>query len=50
MDKQIELTKEQKETKEFIRFMYKIMLYVPFFMILFIVISLIIKGLRVGFY
>ena len=45
----IELTDEQQETKDFIRFIVKLILYVPFFMILFIVVQLIIKGFTKGF-
>lgn len=50
MESEMELTAEQLEVKEHIRFMIKIMVYVPFFMILFIVINLIIIGFTEGFY
>ena len=46
----IELTDEQKEVKEHIRFMIKIMLYVPFLMILLLTISVIIESFKEGFY
>jgi len=49
MDENIELTDEQKEIKDFIRIYVKIMLYVPFIMILTVVIQLIVKGFIGGF-
>jgi len=50
MNEIIELTDEQKEVKAQIRLMVKIMLYVPFIWILFIVILVVIKGFTEGFY
>ena len=49
MDETIELTLEQKETKEFIRFIVKLIVYMPFVMVLFIIISLIYEGIMGGF-
>jgi len=49
MDENVELTDEQKEIKNFIRIYVKIMLYVPFIMILIVVIDLIVKGFIGGF-
>jgi len=50
MNDNIELTDEQKEVKAQIRIMVKIMLYVPFIWILFIVIIVVIKGFKEGFF
>ena len=49
MDELIELTKEQKEIKNFIRVYVKIMLYVPFTWILSLIVFLIVKGFVSGF-
>lgn len=49
MNESTELTDEQKEIKAFIRTYVKIMLYVPFFMILYITVLVIMQGIREGF-
>ena len=49
MDENEELTKEQKEIKDFIKVYVKIMLYVPFVWILGLVVFLIVKGFMSGF-
>ena len=49
MSDNIELTNEQKEVKNHIRMMVKIMLYIPFLWILLIVILVVIRGFKEGF-
>jgi len=49
MDENEELTDEQQEVKDHIKFMIKIMLYVPFVWILGLVVFLIVKGFVSGF-
>jgi len=50
MDEKIELTNEQKEVKFFINLIVKIVIYVPFFMILILTVFVIVKGFKEGFY
>ena len=49
MNENEQLTKEQKEIKNFIRLYVKIMLYVPFVWILGLIVFLIVKGFVSGF-